>query len=138
MALEKSGWAWDETFTAHSSGSLATSQYFCVYSTGTCTNSLGYVALCITSTNGTNRAIGVLQNNPAAGQPAEVRLRGVTKMATSAVVTAGAQVTCGTDGTALTASTTAHTVLGKALSASASTSGEIITVLFDPQGSWFA
>jgi hypothetical protein len=138
MPIEKSGFAWDETFAAHSSGSLAAYQYFAVYSTGVATNGLGYVALCITSTNGANRAIGVLQNDPAAGQAADVRLLGITKWATSATVSAGALVTCGTDGTALSATTTAHVVLGKALSASVSTSGELIDVLLFPMGNWFA
>lgn len=129
---------WDLGCVAHSSGSLAAYQYFAVYSTGIYANGQPYVALSITSTNGANRALGVLQNDPAAGEPAEVRLLGVTKWATEAAVTAGSLVTCSTAGTALTATTTAHIVMGKALSASATTSGEIIDVLLLPMGNWFA
>jgi len=132
MAIEASGFRWDETFVAHSSGSLAAYQYFAVYSTGTATNGLGYVALCVNATNNASRMLGVLQNDPAASQAAEVRLLGVTKWATEAAVTAGVLVTCSTAGTAVTASTTAQVVVGKALTAAVSTSGEIIDVLLMP------
>jgi hypothetical protein len=136
--IEASGFKFDLGCVAHSSGTLATAKYFAVYSTGIAADGQPYVALCLTSTNGNNRALGVLQNNPAASEAAEVRLIGITKWATEAVVAAGAQVTCSTAGCALTATTTAHTVMGRALSASATTSGEIIDVLLLPNGTWFA
>jgi hypothetical protein len=132
MSIEKSGWAWDETFVAHSSGTLAGYQYYFVYSTGAATNGLPYVALCVNATNGTNRPLGVLQNDPAAGQAAVVRIMGITKIATEAAVTAGAIVTCSTGGTALTSTTTGNSAMGKALSTSATTSGEIINLLLAP------
>ena len=138
MAIEKSGWAFDLNFAAHSSGSLAAYQYFLVYSTGVATNSLPYVALCLNSTNGSGRAIGVMQNDPAAGQAAVVRVAGITKVATQATVSALDPICCSTAGTAETATTTGEFVIGMALSASATTSGEIIDALLWPSGTWFA
>jgi hypothetical protein len=132
--IEKGGFAWDISMLAHSSGSLANNQYFFVYSTGTVTMGNGYVGVCLSSTDGSGRALGVLQNDPAASQAATVRLMGFTKIATEAAVTAPCLITCSTAGTAATASSTGNHVLGFALSSSATTSGEIIDALLIPGG----
>jgi hypothetical protein len=42
--------------------------------------------------SGTERALGILQNNPAAGQAAQVRIEGVSKLIAGGVVTENALV----------------------------------------------
>lgn len=135
MPIEKGGGAVDITFIAHAAGSLAAYQYFGVYTSGVSTNGLPYVTVCTQTSSATGRCIGVLQNDPAASAPAIVRVAGITKMATVAAVTAGALVGCSTSGTAFTVTSSAHYILGVALSTSASTSGELIDVLLQPGGS---
>jgi hypothetical protein len=133
MSILRSGWAWEESFVAATTV-LQNKQFFAVYTTGAATNGLGYCTLAVSSTNGTNRAVGVLQDRPASGEPGKVMIRGITKWATEAAVSYGALVTCSTAGTALTITSTAEYTMGRALSASLTTSGEIISVLLDPNG----
>jgi hypothetical protein len=135
MPIEKSGGAVDLTFVAHAAGSLAAYQYFGVYSTGVCSNGLPYVTLCAQTSNATGRMLGVLQNDPIASAPAIVRVSGITKMATVTAITAGALVGCSTGGCAFTVTSSAHYIIGVALSTTASTSGELIDVLLQPGGS---
>lgn len=93
-------------------------------------------------------AIGVLQNKPAAGEAATVRVAGVTKMVAGAAVAAGARVAPDAAGKAKTAvaatvntsdagaasdAVTASHVLGIALEAAAA-DGDIISVLITHSG----
>jgi hypothetical protein len=72
-------------------------------------------------------AIGVLQNNPKAGQTAAVRVAGVSYMVASAAVNAGQLVTTDANGQAKPAATGNH-VVGIALD-SVAAAGEIVSVL---------
>lgn len=72
-------------------------------------------------------AVGVLQNDPGAGEAALVRFLGTTKVVAGAAITKGARVTTGAAGKAETAATGDY-VLGRALEAAAA-DGDIIEVL---------
>lgn len=75
--------------------------------------------------------IGVLQNNPGNGQPATVRISGVTKAKAGGTVAAGDRVTTDANGAFVTA-TTGKQVLGVALTGAAS--GDVFTVLLSERG----
>jgi hypothetical protein len=77
-------------------------------------------------------AVGVLNNAPADGQPAEVIVNGVAKVESGAAVTAGAKVMSNGSGQAIAATGT-NFVTGIALTASDGI-GEIISVLVMPMG----
>lgn len=132
MALTGSG-EFDVTFMAATTV-LQDRQFFAVYSTGAATNALGYVTLAVSATQGANRAIGILQNEPSNGGAAQVRMIGLSKWATEAAVAYGALLACSTAGTAYTVTSSLEHIMGMALSASVSTSGEIITALLLPAG----
>ncbi|MCL6597950.1 MAG: DUF2190 family protein [Alicyclobacillus macrosporangiidus] len=72
-------------------------------------------------------AVGVLQNNPKAGQTAAVRVAGVTYMVASAAVNAGQLVTTDANGQAKPAAAGNH-VVGIALDTVAA-AGEVVSVL---------
>lgn len=60
--------------------------------------------------------IGVLQNAPAAaGRDGQVAIAGVTKVLAGGTVTAGDKIQSDANGAAITAATTAHHVVGKAM-----------------------
>jgi Uncharacterized conserved protein (DUF2190) len=81
----------------------------------------------------TDKAVGVLQNKPAAAaRAATVMVNGVTKMVAGAAVTAGALVMSNASAQAVTATAT-NQALGIALS-SVSNAGEIVTVLLKDFG----
>ena len=73
-------------------------------------------------------AIGVLQNKPVAGQPAEVAYAGVAKVIAGAAVAAGARVESDAAGKAVTVAGANSVVLGFALTASSAT-GQLIEIL---------
>lgn len=126
-----SGFFWDESFVAATSASLASAQFSIVtLSTGTTLNGRGPIVLCTSSTQGVTGAMGVLQDNPAAGVAGSVRLAGITKClaTTSAAVTQGAFITCTTGGMGMVADTSGQLVIGKALSGS---TGLVSGSLFD-------
>lgn len=76
--------------------------------------------------------IGVIQNNPAAGQAASVRVYGATKWVSDGTVTAvGNYVGTGSTGKAVKKSTLNDKIAGIALTASA-VDGAIIEVLLTP------
>ncbi len=89
------------------------------------------------------RAIGVLQNDPTAGQSGTVRLMGVSKVTAGAAITQGALVASNASGeavayTAATANTTTGVisgsqVLGIALEA-AGAAGDFVAVALFPGG----
>lgn len=70
---------------------------------------------------GTTPNIGILQNDPAAGEPASVVGAGMTKAYSGAPINAGALVTSNTTGQLVTTSTANHQVIGRAITAAAGT-----------------
>lgn len=85
-----------------------------------------------TTTAATQIPLGVLQNRPASGQAAEVRVNSgsTTKCVAGAAITAGAEVMSDASGRAITATTT-NEVVGIALTAAAN-AGELIDLLLRP------
>lgn len=76
-------------------------------------------------------AVGVVQNEPDAGEGASVRVQGVTKVVAGAAVTAGAKVSADLNGAGVTA--VAGHVVGIALT-EASGAGAIFSVLLTHEG----
>lgn len=115
-----SGWWWDESFICTTSNSLSSSQFAIVNSTGTLTSGLSTVNLCTGTSFGAARAVGILQDTPAVGRAALVRLEGISKClaTTSAAVTYGAPITCTTGGFAMVADTTGQWCIGWCIAAS--------------------
>lgn len=72
-------------------------------------------------------AIGVLQNNPGAGELATVRVAGISKVKADAAIAAGARVTPSADGEAATSTVATDNTTGIALEA-AGGAGEVIPV----------
>lgn len=77
-------------------------------------------------------ALGVLQNKPEDGQPAQVMAWGVSKVVAGAAITAGAKVQSNASGQAITATST-NFVNGFALTA-AGGADEVISMLVVPMG----
>lgn len=75
----------------------------------------------------TDSIIGVVQNNPGAGEAAEIAVSGVCKVLAEASVAAGDHVTSSTTGRAKTTTTSNNHVLGVAQEAS-SAAGDVIKV----------
>jgi hypothetical protein len=86
---------------------LSTHQYKAVKVNGS-----GAVVLAAALTDG---CIGILQNAPTSGQPCEVMVDGVSKFKAGAGITAGAVLSCGTDGRPITAAGVGTPVIGVAL-----------------------
>ncbi len=126
--------------TAVASTGLTSNQYYFVKTTGVdSTYSAGNLTclLCVSSTNMASAAKGVLQNDPDTGQPALIRIEGVSKVVASAAIGVGELVTSTTAGTAVTCATTGQWARGRAESASTA-SGQIISVrLFSGGATWF-
>lgn len=100
---------------------LSAAQYTFVKISGT-----GVVAVAAA----TDTPIGVLLNDPASGETAEVAISGVVKLKASAAITAGAAVGTTSTGTAVTVvagTDTTKYLLGRAITA-AGAAGDIITV----------
>ena len=76
-------------------------------------------------------ADGIVQNAPNTGEPAEVAIMGVAKLACGDAVTRGGDVGSGANGAGKTAAT-ASAVLGTALQTGAD--GRVISILFHPRG----
>jgi hypothetical protein len=132
MASETGGLVWDETFICHTSSGI--NKYCVVTSTGAGDGGYLYIGMCLSATAGANGPIGILQDDLDASEPGRVRIMGISKAATVAVVAANAVVTCSTDATAVSAATSGQKIIGRALTASATTSGEIIEVMLYPGG----
>ncbi|MDD5034121.1 MAG: DUF2190 family protein [Methylococcaceae bacterium] len=80
----------------------------------------------------TDTVIGVIQNNPAAGQAASVRVYGVTKWVSDGTpTTVGDYVGTGATGLAVKKSANTDKIAGIALSVAAAT-GDVISVLLTP------
>lgn len=72
------------------------------------------------------RSVGVLYNNPAEGEAADVRFAGVVQVEAGAQVAAGANIATDNVGRAVAASS--NVVLGKAITA-AGEAGEYVTIV---------
>lgn len=140
----QSGFAYDESCVAATSASLATSQFLAVaITTGALFNGRTPIVLCVSSTNGTNGAVGVLQDTPAAGVVGLVRFDGITKMvaSTSAGVYQGALITTNGSGQAMVADATGQLVIGRCVSSAttaAQVAGSLVEVLLRGPFTWFA
>lgn len=77
-----------------------------------------------------DQVIGIVQNNPAAGQAANVAYGGVSKAKLGGTVAAGARVTSNASGEIVAATTGGDSVIGVALTGGAS--GEIVSILVHP------
>lgn len=77
--------------------------------------------------------IGILQNKPTLGQPADVMMAGVSKAVAGAAIAVGVEVMAGADGRIVTAATAGSNVIGVALEA-AGAAGEIITIALNAGG----
>jgi hypothetical protein len=106
-------------FTA--SATLAAKQYYLVKQASTA----GEV---IVGAAATDAILGVLQNDPAAGEAAAIGWGGVLKVAAEASVSAGNYVTCSSTGRAKASTTDGNYFLGIAIDASSS-AGDIIRVV---------
>jgi hypothetical protein len=85
-------------------------------------------AFAVNLTNAAGQAtIGILQNKPASGQPADIVMVGVSKAVAGAAITVGSEVMAGADGRIITAATAGSNVIGVALEAAAN-ANEVITV----------
>jgi uncharacterized protein DUF2190 len=118
MAVE-STFVYDKSFQA--AADLSSLQYYVVNSTGE-----GVCNLCISTSGGTNRAVGILQNDPTSGHAAIVRRLGESKAVVAGTIAIGAMLACTTAGTVTTASTGQY-VIGHANSASTAAS-QVISI----------
>ena len=80
------------------------------------------------TTAATDTIIGILQNDPADGEPAEVAAWGVCKALAAASVTAGAALTTNSTGQVTVTTTDLDQVVGFAIEAS-SAAGDLIAIL---------
>ena len=103
-------------------GDLSAKQYYVVKVGSTA----GTVKLA--DTKASDALVGILQNDPTSGQPAEVACAGVCKAACEASVTYGGKLTCSTTGRVTLVNADKDEVIGIAL-ASSGTAGYIIPVL---------
>lgn len=112
------------SITKLATATLATSQFKIVKPSTT-------AGECKVGAAATDSIIGVVQNNPAAGEPAKIAVVGVCKVQAEASVAAGDHVACSTTARAKTTTTANNHVLGIALEAS-TTAGDIIKVALSP------
>lgn len=76
----------------------------------------------------TDKILGVLQNKPAVGSPALVRIGGTTKVVAGGAINPGAWVTSDSNAKAVATTTDKDVVFGKYLGAAAAADGDIIEV----------
>lgn len=103
-------------------GDLSSSQYKIVIAASTA------AAVKVGTTLATDPVLGVLQNDPTDGQPAEVAFAGICKVLCEASTTYGSQLTVSATGRAKTTTTDGARIIGTALEAY-STAGGLIRVL---------
>jgi hypothetical protein len=101
---------------------LSAKQYFLVK-----VDSTGKAALCGDGEN----AVGVLQNDPEAGQAATIATGGIAKVECGGVITTGGNVACNADGEAVAAASGDY-IVGVALETGAD--GRIISINLDKNG----
>jgi hypothetical protein len=76
----------------------------------------------------TDKIVGVLQNKPAVGAAALIRMGGTAKVIAGGAINPGAWVTSDGNGAAIATTTDKDVVLGKFLGTAAAASGDIIEV----------
>jgi hypothetical protein len=124
----KSAWVWDESYKAEND--LSAKQYYLVEYSG-----VDQVDVCDAAAD---RAVGVLQNKPAANQGAQVRLLGISMVVSDGsgtAIAAGDYVGSNSSGKAVKKATADYSVVGIAMDAS-SADGTVIRVLMIPIN-WF-
>ena len=104
------------------SSTLASSQYYIVKFASTA----GEV---IVGAAATDSLIGVVQNDPGAGEAADIAVIGIAKVACEASQSAGAWVTSSTTGRAKVTSSGNDDVIGKLLEGTSSDAGDIAAIL---------
>jgi hypothetical protein len=107
------------------SATLAAKQYHCVKLSSTA----GEIKICSSTVDA---IIGLVQNDPAAGQPAEVAAWGVALGIAGGSITAADKLTCNKTGELETTTTGGRPIVGTALEA-ATAQGDRIAVLVSPQ-----
>ena len=103
-------------------GDLSSSQYLVVKASSTAG------AVKVAATAATDAILGVLQNDPASGEAAEVAFSGICKVKAAASVTFGAPVTFNSTGQVKITTTDGDRIVGIALEAS-DTAGDIIRLV---------
>lgn len=94
--------------------------------------------MCVSyTTGGSAGAFGILQNAPSSGRAATVRILGMSKCVADAAISAGALISCSTQGRAVTAASTGYHIVGRANTASTA-AGQIIEVFLLPLGAFSA
>lgn len=106
------------------SATLATSQYKLVKLASTA----GQVVVCSAATDA---ALGVLVNDPAAGEAANIVVLGVAPALAEASVSAGDLLAASTTGRVKTTTTANNKVIGRALAASGA-AGDLISIIVAP------
>lgn len=102
-------------------GDLSANQYYVVKVASTAG------AVKVAGTKATDLLLGILQNDPTNGQPAEVAWGGICLAAAAASVTYGCKLTCNSTGQVAATTTDKDEIIGIALKASVS-AGDIIPV----------
>ena len=116
------GGKYDSIPGLYASSTLATKQYYVVCAMSTADS------VKVATTAATDPILGILQNSPAANEPAEVAFSGICKAAAEASVTYGAPLTASSTGRVKASTTDKHEIVGFALKASAA-AGDVIPVL---------
>lgn len=119
--MSKASYVLDRTFTAEND--LSAKQYYFVE-----LSAANQVDVCDAATD---FPIGVLQNEPEAGEGANVRLLGTSKVIASAAISAGAYVGTTATGTAVAKTADGDIVRGIALEAATAASDLIEIMLVD-------
>ena len=126
MAFE-GGQVIDLSFTATSgTGVLSDLQFHAVKQ-----SAAGIVSLSTSSTGGTGRVVGILQNDPASNQAATVRVLGYSKWECGEAIAINDALVCSSSGTAFVANTTGEYVVGWAASATTA-AGQILSAFINP------
>ena len=100
--------------------SLAAKQYYIVQHAST-------AGQCKLATSATSKILGVLQNDPAAGEACEVAaVGGIFKVMCEASVSLGDRLTASSTGRAKTSSTSGNVLIGQALEAYSTAAGIIM------------
>ena len=110
----------EKTFTT-GSASLEAKKYFAVkqHTDGTI----------ILAAAGTDKIIGILQNEPKVGEAALVRFGGTSKAVAGGTIAVGAWVTSDSDGKVIATTTDKNVAIGMYLGDAAAASGDVIEIL---------
>ena len=115
------GGRYDSLVGVKASATLASKQYYVVKASSTA----GEVKAAAAATD---KLLGIVQNDPAAGEVADVAINGFVKAAGEASISYGDALTASSTGRVKSTTTNGHHVIGTALEATSS-AGDIIRVL---------